>query len=226
MRSIKIIKSFLFVSTLLFFINLCSTPLISSALSMNQSASLTISTVPNVFFIEAPNNLTLPQSFSHENQENIVYKAFSPDDINNKIKIVDLRNSGGFQIDMTVSNFEAGTNSISYANLGMVTLSGVGNTESVAYESGNNPAGTDSGTVSSPLFCAFPSQSSILENCASFTTPTGIGNESNPILLVDAPTVTGRTGTYYIGLGLKLTIPRSIPPGNYKSVFTLTILPT
>lgn len=232
------------IVTTLFLINLTVSPLTGYAQTSTQTASIQISTAANVITVSAPSSLQMPSGFSFQNENNTVYKDFSPEDTSNRIRLADTRNNGGFILDLTATSFSDGTQEIPFQNMGIVTLSGTNNPLSINSEETNAPPGDDGGTINAPLHCTiyeeipeddpdyYQQGATDIESCETsgqgFINLSGTGSVSAPILIIDGqnPTTGGRIGAWYIGLGIKLTIPPGLSTNTYNSTITLTLTST
>lgn len=218
------------IITIIFLINLATLPLTGNAQSATQSANIQITTTPTIS-LSAPSTLQMPTAFSFPQENNNVYKAFSPDDPENRIRVGDSRNAGGFIVDLTATDFTDGTQIIPYQNIGLVTLSGTNHFLSINYDGLNSPPDDDGGTVYSPLHCPLTSETEI-ESCENyeqgFITFTGTGPTSAPLLIIDgqSPTTGGRRGSWFVGLGIRLTVPPALGTNSYNSTITLTLTQT
>jgi|GEM_PF-6027769 len=229
-------KKFTLVLLTLASLNLALVPMVTSA--QDQTADLQIEKFRN--FGRIPDTLMLPETFVSETTDVDIYKPFSPSNINEILEVVELANDGGFRVDLSVSPFTAGSNTIPYSDVGIVTLASASAPHSVdtpSTNSFNNPPGDDNLTVFAPLDCDWDEVSSFADTCNaathSFYPPgfvnfTGSGIESDPITIMDTlpPTNgTGRIGIYSLTLGIKMTIPAGTVADDYSSNFLFTIYP-
>lgn len=207
---------------------LLAMPFTSSAQS-NQDVTLSISPYYNW---ETPLELTIPQTFINKTADTLVYQPYDPSNINEYIKVYDLRDSGGFTVTLAITNFTDGVHTIPYTGVGIVTLANASQPNSVdtpgptSYP--NKPDGTDNGTVFSTLDCDWDRISDFRTSCENTFhnfTGTGIASDSQTIIDGAAPTGTGRVGQYWLALGIRLLIPQGTVPGNYQSTFTFSLTP-
>jgi hypothetical protein len=216
-------------------------PFISFAQS-DQDVSLSIS--PDYNWAN-PSELTLPRTFMNKNADTYIYQPYNPANINEYIRVNDLRNNGGFTVTLAISDFKEtvdcpplvigpcfGVNTIPYTNVGIVTLANVSQPSSVdtpgPTNAQNHPAGTDGDTVYSTLDCDWNSNTDFQTTCDSvFQNFTGIGLVSDSQTIMDgtSPTNIGRVGQYWLALGIRLRIPQGTTPGNYQSTFTFSLTP-
>lgn len=216
-------------------------PFITSAQS-DQQVSLSIGADYNW---TNPNELNLPRTFLNKNTDTFIYKPFNPSNINEYIRVNDLRNNGGFTVTLAISDFKEivecpplvsgpcfGTNTIPYTNVGIVTLANADQPSSVdtpgVTNYPNNPPGTDNDTVYSILDCDWNQSSDFQTTCESLFnnfTGSGLVSDSQTIMDGTSPTGAGRVGQYWLALGIRLRLPQGTVPGNYQSTFTFTLTP-
>ena len=207
--NIKINKSALII-TVLALLNLAGSPLVVLAQS-GSSQEISQNIEPAIYF-KVPKSLTLPAIFAGDTAES-VYAQYNPAVPDEQIKVTDFRYNGGFEVDLTVSNFTkvaAGdvdrfnppdrtcsipNQCIPYRDIWLVTLAdnGVdrGNTDSVDYPvTGklNIPPGSDNNSVNSELNCDWDSTVvppfSFKDECV-FRKFTGVGLEnSDPVTIM------------------------------------------
>ncbi|MCC7197744.1 hypothetical protein IT413_06165 [Candidatus Peregrinibacteria bacterium] len=218
------------------------TPVLSAA-QENQDVSLNINSYYNW---ETPDTLSLPRTFVNDGADTWIYKAYDPANINEYIKIYDLRNNGGFSVTLAISDFKEvvdcplstdpppcfGTHTIPYTDVGIVTLANAAQPSSVdtpgVTSFPNSPAGTDSETVYSTLDCDWNTSTDFQTFCESqFQNFTGTLATSDSQTIIDgtSPTGTGRVGQYWLALGMRLRIPQGTVPANYESTFTFSLTP-
>ncbi len=189
-----------------------------------QTVSLAIQ--PSLQF-SVPETLNLPTTTVSDSNEVVAYKAFSPSNEFEKIKVTDLRENGGFKVTIKAGDFISGVNRIPVTKVGIITVSDAlaDSVDTPSSAPFNVPPGTDYSslyeTVRAPLDCTFSSTN--LEVCPF----SYFSSEDDRKTIIDAETTTtgGRIGQYWIALGISLKIPAGTPTGNYRSVFTIDIYP-
>lgn len=230
------------IATALALCNLAFAIPFTSSAQADQEVSLSIGADYNW---TNPNELILPRTFLNETGDTFIYQPYNPSNIDNYIRVNDLRNNGGFTVTLAISDFKDviecppfvtgpcfGTNTIPYTNVGIVTLSNADQPSSVdtpgVSNYPNNPPGTDNDTVYSILDCDWNSNSDFQTTCEPIFqnfTGSGLVSDSQTIMDGSTPTGAGRVGQYWLALGIRLRIPQGTTPANYQSTFTFTLTP-
>ncbi len=147
-----------------------------------------------------------------------VQKIFALNTPGQQISVTDLRSSGDFSVDITLSDLESGTDVIGHEAIKILTYS-----ESVDYTVDFFPENAPS-DVTGPYNYNWDLYSPILESDFNDISDSGT-TISDPINIIDGinPASPGRVGRYSVTPALLFSIPASSPDGIYSGNMTLTL---
>lgn len=191
----------------------------SSALNVVGAQSQTTSQVISStdLYIETPTIFSFPSTFFSTSDQN-VQVLFDPNNTEDQFRVTDLRNSGGFNVDLRFTDLTPFVGpSISYDNISILT-------SSIGVDSIDRTPNTAANDVTGPLDFDWDFSSSIPSN--EFTSIPFINpGASEPITIIDGttPIGPGRVGVYSLALSLNLNIPANTTNTSYLGDLTVTL---
>lgn len=199
----------------------------------SQGSSIAITRTPYLSFADLPD----PFSFTSYTASAATGAIFSDPTVDlsvpgaglpssRKLIVSDTRNSGGFNLQVSATNFTGGTVTINKSNLRVLSSPHLSSppagaiANDVLYLSGF----IGQQTLTTPVKAATDAN---LGTDSVFTTGTSAGHNalSGTVDILDGclSSIQGRNGQMAIGMSFYLAIPKFTPPGTYDSTVTYTI---
>ena len=212
--------------------------LIVPALTFAQDAgsagsSINVERFPYLSFVEIPTSFTFASTSTGGSSHHLFNAPDGPLAEGKFLAVSDTRNSGGFVIQAQATDFISGENTISAANLRIVSTSSLSYDpdstiiNNVHYYSGytGTPDLQTTQLVATPVNAA----STNFSQAATFDevqTRAGLNLLNAPVDILSGclPPTQGRIGSMGLGLAFDLLVPAYAIPGIYNSTITYTII--
>jgi hypothetical protein len=201
--------------------------------SGSAGSSITVERTPYLSFIEIPDSFSFSTTATGGNAHHVFNTPDGAISTGKFLAVSDTRNSGGFVVQTQSTDFTSGANSISAANLRVVS------TSSLAYSPGSIVVGdihyytgfsgtpnlAETQTVKAPVNASGTNFSQAATFDEVQNRPEN--NTLNTPVDIMSGCLTagqGRIGTMGVGMAFDLLIPPYAFPGTYNSTITYTII--